>query len=169
MAKLIIVDDDKYFISSLLKLIDWETVGISSIFTAANIMNAKQIIAQKKVNVLLCDIEMTNENGFDLVDWLSNNYPYCKVILLTGYADFKYANKAIKYGCIDYILKPVKPAELEKAIDKALNKISSDTKISSLSIINEFRNNYGEITLNKFFTDIISGVRKSLISKKRQS
>jgi two-component system response regulator YesN len=121
-VNILLVDDDSYVLEALSKTMDWGTMGIDNVYTAQSVNKARKIIEDVPIQILLCDIEMPKENGFELLKWIRSKQYIIKDILLTSYAEFKYASEAIKYGCYAYALKPVDYEELEKLIIGAVKE-----------------------------------------------
>ncbi len=118
MHSIILVDDEYYFRSSLRKNFDWEGTGFEVVGDANNGNKAYELIKEKDPRVALLDINMPGINGIDLLERLSREGVKCKCIFLTGYDDFEYAQKAVKFGAYDYLLKPVEFEELETSLKR---------------------------------------------------
>lgn len=112
----LLVDDDRFVIASLMKGIHWEELGFDGVFTAQNITDAKTIIKQNSIDFLLSDIDMPNGNGLDLLAWIRDHHNEMPVIFLTNYADFYYAQKAISLKSFHYFLKPIEFDKLTSII-----------------------------------------------------
>lgn len=110
----LLVDDDRFVIASLIKGIHWKELGFDQVFSAYNIMEARTIIEQNNIDLLLSDIDMPNGSGLDLLSWIRENKNEMQAIFLTNYADFYYAQKAISLKSFHYFLKPI---ELDKLTD----------------------------------------------------
>lgn len=93
-------------------------------------------IQRKRPDLIFLDVEMPKLNGFELLDVLGNDYNF-KVIFVTAYN--KYAINAFEYYAIDYLLKPVDPTRLAKAMDKVKNNVRNITKsdLKEISVIVE--------------------------------
>jgi two-component system, response regulator YesN len=130
-VNILLVDDDSYVLETLRKSLDWTTIGIENVYTAQSVNKARKIIGDVPIHVLVCDIEMPKENGFELLKWIKEKQYIIQEILLTSYAEFKYASEAIKYGCYAYALKPVDYEELEKMIIGAISEAKK-----ALSLVN---------------------------------
>lgn len=120
---ILIVDDEKMEIEIIQKLIDRNRFAYSAIYTAQSVKKAKKICNMYPISIIICDIEMPQENGHDLVRWIRNNQMEIEVIYLTGHAEFSYATTALRLGAVDYLLKPVDQEDLMKALEKASHKI----------------------------------------------
>ncbi|WP_310602148.1 response regulator transcription factor [Anaerosporobacter sp.] len=112
----LLVDDDRFVLASLMKGIHWEDLGFNGVFTAQNITDAKSIIENNPIDFLLSDIDMPNGNGLDLLTWIRDKHDEMPVIFLTNYADFYYAQKAIHLKTFHYFLKPIKFDKLTNII-----------------------------------------------------
>lgn len=117
---LLLVDDDAYVTEAIKASLDWDKLGVKEVYTACSVSQAKKIIEDVKIHILICDIEMPKENGFVLISWIKDKKFLMKYILLTSYAEFEYANQAIKLNSFAYTLKPIDYAELEKIIEQAV-------------------------------------------------
>lgn len=118
----LLVDDDYFVVMALEKKIDWGALGIDAIFTAYNIAQAKEILRNHAVQILICDIEMPQGSGLELLAWVREESHSVQTIFLTNYADFNYAQKAIELQSFDYFLKPIEFDKLTLIIQKAVAK-----------------------------------------------
>ena len=116
MIKILIVDDHPLVRQGLMSLLTLED-DLSLIGEAANNSEAFQIIMEKKPDVVLVDLRLGKESGFDLIDKVSakDDYP-CKFIVLTSSAHLADFQKAQKMGANGYILKEALPEEMLHAI-----------------------------------------------------
>lgn len=128
---ILLVDDDSYVLEALRKTLDWEALGIENVYSAQSVNKARKIIEDIPIQILICDIEMPKENGFELLKWIREKQYIIKEILLTSYAEFKYANEAIKFGCYAYALKPIDYGQLEEMI---LGAVKEEKR--ALSLVN---------------------------------
>jgi two-component system response regulator YesN len=156
MWNLLIVDDENYMVEDIKASVDWARLGISNIFTAFNMRQAKEIFKTKVINIMLSDIEMPQGSGLELLTWVRENYPKTQSIFLTCHADFSYAKEAVRLGSFDYILKPIPYEELEASISKVINKISQDSKLEEYSRFGQFWFKHQPILIERFWMDIIS-------------
>ena len=116
---ILLVDDDRFVITSLIKNIDWKELSFDKVFTAYNITDAKNIITHNNVDLLISDIDMPNGNGLELLTWIRQNHDDMPAIFLTNYADFDYARKALSLKTFHYFLKPIEFDKLTSIIKDA--------------------------------------------------
>lgn len=120
---ILIVDDDKYILEGIFLGVQWDSLPINKIHTARNAADARRILAQEQIHILLCDIEMPQENGLDLLAWLRAQGSDIQAIFLTSYAEFNYAQRALELGSFEYFLKPVAYDKLTRLIGDAAKKV----------------------------------------------
>lgn len=125
---LLIVDDEAVIISILKEYINWDTLGIQQVFFAYNAMEARDAVAEQKIDIIICDIEMPRESGLHFLSWVRENYPGIVKIILTGYPDFKYAQGAIDIGVFKFLLKPVSFEELSETVKFVVNRLKEEKK-----------------------------------------
>lgn len=123
----LLVDDDRFVIASLMKGIHWDELGFQNVFTAYNITDAKSIINENRIDLMLSDIDMPNGSGLDLLAWIRENQSKLTVIFLTNYADFYYAQKAISLRSFHYFLKPVEFHKLTAIIKDAVSQLTKQS------------------------------------------
>ena len=127
----LIVDDDRFVVSALETRIDWPSLSINKVWTASNIRQAQAILEQQPVHVLICDIEMPQGSGLELLAWIRETGRDIPTIFLTNYALFHYAQKAIELQSLDYFLKPISYEKfipvLQKAIDQAASLLADSS------------------------------------------
>jgi len=121
MSSILIVDDEAIVIHNLHDNMNWNGVGISNVFTALNLMQAKEIFRSNSIDILICDIEMPEGSGIELMTWVNRYYPNTVTIFLTCHEDFAYAKEAVRLGVFDYLLKPISLEDLEFTIRKMLD------------------------------------------------
>ena len=126
---LLLVDDEVITINTLKIVIPWQDLGIDEIFTACNLIEAKEILQTQSIQIVITDIEMPNGSGLDLVSWMQTNTPDIVKLLLTCHSKFDYASFALKNGVLDYILKPIDLEEIQNAIRRAVDKFEETSYI----------------------------------------
>ena len=122
MYQALMVDDEVIALEAMKQGVAWEKLGITRTFQATNIARAKQLLNEQLIDVVICDIEMPNGSGIDLVQWLTEYGKDSICIFLPFHSEFAYAKSAIELRVLDYLLKPVDYQELEQVIAKAIQK-----------------------------------------------
>ena len=135
--KILIVDDQPDVVKGILSGVNWERVGVDAAFGAHSGEEAKQVLQEEHIDILLCDIEMPGENGLEFFSWVRERYQDVKCIFLTAHADFTYAQKALKLEAADYLLQPASYAGVESSILRVSERIREEQLV--LSLIHIFR------------------------------
>lgn len=139
--RIVIIDDQKRVCSTIKNLVKIHYPQAEVIGEAYNAPSAIELIKTEKPDVVLLDIKMPKEDGFDLLKKLK---PLTfKLIFITAYEE--YAVKAFKFAALDYLMKPVDPTQLIDALHKAQRQIQLDDLNTK---VNHFINNMGEINLD---------------------
>ena len=125
---ILMVDDDRILVEKLEETVDWKRIGISMVFTANNIRQAQKILEEFPIQILLCDIDMPQGSGLELLEWLRNQEIQTECIFLSSYANFAYAQKALQLASREYLLKPISNYELEQALEKVVLEITKNSR-----------------------------------------
>lgn len=120
--KLLIADDEMTIRKGLMSL-KWESIGVTEMAEAANGLEAKEILAQGGVDVMVSDIKMPGLTGLELAQYVKEYSLDTKVILLTGFSDFEFAQEAIRSQVCDYILKPLRPKDILETVARVITTI----------------------------------------------
>lgn len=108
------------------KHIDWEKEGIEFAGEASDGELAYPMIIEQKPDILLTDIKMPFMDGLELSELVKKELPDIKIIILSGYDEFAYAQKAVSLGVAEYLLKPISPAKLIESIRSVAEKIEEE-------------------------------------------
>lgn len=119
--KALIVDDEKHVREAIRLLVDWKAVGISEVHEARDGLEATELIGQLQPEIVFTDMMMPGMDGSTLLAWASRHHPDSKIIVISGHDDFQLVRNAVKFGGVDYILKPIDPEQLNGAIGKAID------------------------------------------------
>lgn len=155
--RVLLVDDLQAIVDSLKNGVHWETVGVEHLYTACSAKEAKLILMNFNVDVLLCDIEMPEENGLELVTWAKERFPELECIFLTAHAEFDYVKEALHIGSFDYILQPVKFDEVEAVLKRAGKKLQKKQRQEKLADITQRAIDQGSKVLEVMLSRITQG------------
>lgn len=123
LMKVMLVDDEPFILQGLSVIIDWEKEGYEIVKKASDGQEALDYLKENDVDLIITDIRMPQINGLELLETVRNEkLSEAYIIILSGYNDFKYAQTAIRYSCMDYILKPVQKEQLLENIRRIVQK-----------------------------------------------
>ena len=120
---ILIVDDDKLLVDKLEETVNWSKIGIDMVFTANNIRQAQKLLEEYPIEMLLCDIDMPQGNGLELLEWIRYKKLDIECAFLSSYANFAYAQMALKLSSREYLLKPISNTDLEISASSVLVEI----------------------------------------------
>lgn len=156
---LLIVDDEEIAIRGILRGISWDELQYANIYTATDVEEAQDILSTKQVHVVLSDIDMPNQNGLELLEWINEHHAHCVTLFLTGHADFKYAQQAVQLSGFNYLLKPIDHKILQEALQEAYEKAKEVSSLDSIiSTYNQFYQQWQferPILIERFWYDLI--------------
>ncbi len=118
-GSLLVVDDDKHILEAMADYL--RSLGHRT-ETASSCQDAMDRMAEFPFEVVLCDVNLGDRDGFQLLEWANEHCPDTSVILVTGYGTIESAVEAIRMGAFDYLTKPVIDDELHFAVQKALGQ-----------------------------------------------
>ncbi|NTV79076.1 MAG: response regulator, partial [Clostridiales bacterium] len=133
---ILIADDEELIRKGLIARLDYLGYQFDSLLEADDGLMAIELLEKHKIDVMITDIRMINMDGLKLIHETKEKYPWIQFVILSGYAEFSYAEEAIKLGVTSYLLKPVSNDELKKAMDRILEyleKVQSENSIISQS------------------------------------
>ncbi|NGM83447.1 response regulator [Paenibacillus sp. 7124] len=125
MYKVLITDDEWLIREGLKQTIDWQALECEIVAEASNGEQSLQAVKEHKPDILLTDIRMPSMDGMQLAEEAQRIHPKLRIIFLTGFDDFTYAQQAVKLKAADYILKPTNPDELVEVFEKVCGDIKA--------------------------------------------
>ena len=120
----VVADDETELREAVCQMIRWEDIGFRLVGSAGNGLDALQLVEQLQPDLLLSDIRMPFISGLELARQVRELRPMTHIAFLSGYDDFEYAQKAIDYNVVSYLLKPIGMADLTQALVEIREKIS---------------------------------------------
>jgi len=148
--KLLIADDDRQIREGIKDGIDWFAIGIAEVVTASNGLEALDIFAELLPEIVVTDVRMPGMDGLELLKRVKEIRPATKVVILSGYNDFKYLKKAVQLDAVDYEMKPVRAINLIQLIKKIKEDIIRE-KVSE-ETFNKYRESYKDHFLDQLFS-----------------
>ncbi len=126
--RLILVDDEENLRRGIINRIDWEKHGFTVVGEAENGCNGLELAEQTRPDVIISDIKMPFMDGLEMSRQILRAQPNVKIILLSGFDDFEYAQEAMALGISEYILKPISADEFEAVLDKLHARITDEVQ-----------------------------------------
>lgn len=116
MYTVVVADDEEELRRAIIRRIDWEGIGFQVVGEAENGIDALELVEKLEPDLLLTDIRMPFVTGIELARQVREIRPATHIAFLSGFDDFSYAQQAIQYNIISYLLKPISMAELTKEL-----------------------------------------------------
>lgn len=126
MYKLLIADDDEIICRGLGSCIDWSKYGIEVIGMVYDGEMALKKVREKKPDLVIVDINMPFMNGIEFSSVVREEFPWIKIILLTAYKEFEYAQKAVQMQVFGYVTKPFENHEVLDIVKKAVKSLEEE-------------------------------------------
>lgn len=128
MYKAIIVDDEAVVRRGLRNTIDWTEHGFELVGDYTNGREALEAVEELRPDLIVSDISMPMMDGLELAASVTSQYPYMKIVILTGYDEFEYAQQALRLKVTDFILKPITAQEMRQLLDKIRCEMDEEEK-----------------------------------------
>ncbi|WP_164820193.1 response regulator, partial [Paenibacillus pasadenensis] len=128
MFKLLIVDDEPAIREGLQTLVDWERHGFRVAGLGVDGEDGLRLFRELEPDLVVVDIRMPKRSGLELVEEIRRSDRACRVLVLSGHADFAYAQQAIRLGIEGYLLKPVDEEELEAYAERISQSLREERR-----------------------------------------
>ncbi|KQO08457.1 response regulator [Paenibacillus sp. Leaf72] len=124
--RLLLVDDEASVVDSLADTLPWEQIGIGAVFKAYSGIEALEILNTNTIDILITDIRMPGISGLELLQQVRRSWKRIKCILLSGHAEFAYAQQAIAHETYDYLLKPISDEHILEKVSGAVQALKKE-------------------------------------------
>ena len=158
MLKVFLVEDESIVREGLKNNIPWQEYGYQFMGEASDGEMALPMIRKIRPDVLITDIKMPFMDGLALSQIVTQEIPDIKIIIISGYDEFEYAQRAIRVGVEQYLLKPVTRGALRKVLLEIREKI--ETEQEQKSYLDTFQNEmkeYEEYSRRNFLEKVFGG------------
>jgi two-component system response regulator YesN len=162
MFHLLLVDDEASVVDSLADTLPWQEIGITTVFKAYSGYEALEILKTNSIDIMITDIRMPGISGIELLEQVRRNWKKTKSILLSGYAEFSYAQQAIQHKIVDYLLKPVSDEDVLRKVESVVNLLRSEREENQIyhRAVKAFREHLPKIR-GELLGDLLQGMRFS--------
>lgn len=128
--KIVIVDDESSAREIVRRALERDTSSVYEIREADSVKRAVELIRNERPDLLLLDIQLREETGFEVLN--QTGPPYIPTIFITAYNEF--ALKAFQFSALNYLLKPVEGSELIGAVKSAQQKIEKEKLADQMQV-----------------------------------
>lgn len=128
--RILFADDEPVILRGLRRLLPWSDLGFEIIGEAYDGDELKEMLETGNPDVVISDINMPGLTGIDIIREINESGRHIKVVFISAYQEFSYAQDAVKYGAIDYLLKPVDKDRLEAVMRKVVRLIGEQSERS---------------------------------------
>ena len=158
MYSVFLVEDEIVIRDGLKASFPWEQYGFTYVGDAADGEVALPLIRQTKPDVLITDIRMPFMDGISLSKMIKKELPSTRIIIISGFDDFSYAQEAISIGVDNYLLKPITKDKLGEVMADAKNKLDKENERDNY--LEQFKaesQEYEQFSRVRFFNQLVSG------------
>jgi two-component system, response regulator YesN len=158
MLKVVIADDERKVRNAIIKLGDWEGIGLKIVGEVQDGDMLCEIIASEMPDIVITDMKMPGICGSELIKKLSDEYKNIKIIIVSGFDDFQYTKQAISSKVLDYILKPVDGENLNSALRNAVSEFQVEkNKSMENQYLKTMVNEMLPVLKGRFFNKFVNG------------
>ncbi len=154
MFNVYLLDDEPWQVKSLLQGVKWEEHDSKVIGTNTNSVKAFEEILTKKPDIVFTDVKMPVLDGLKLIENLIEEKFQGVFVVISGHAEYEYAQKAISFDVVDYCLKPFEEEQLTRALEKA------KTTFNNRKVLDELKIKQEVIYENQVFNDIMTYINE---------
>ena len=158
MLRVFLAEDETIIRETLRDTMPWAQCGYTFVGEAGDGEMALPLIQQTKPDVLITDIRMPFMDGLALSKLVLQEFPQMKVIILSGYDDFEYAQTAIGLGVERYLLKPITKSTLMTVLQEVREKIQGErAQQNYLAQFRQEAQDYEQYARRRFLERIVAG------------
>lgn len=139
MFSVLIVEDNTMIRKQVCEML--YNLGVIQVSEASTAQEAKIVLSKQIPNIVFCDINLPDSNGFNLAEQLILQYPSVGVVFITGYKEF--AHKAFEIEAIDYLIKPFSQERFRECIKKVYTFLNANEKENKYNIFLAVKVNKG--------------------------
>ncbi|MGG4488288.1 response regulator transcription factor [Metabacillus idriensis] len=160
MWKVVIVDDDRHVLAGMRKAIPWETIGAVCVGEGTDGASGYDAVMKTCPDIVMTDIYMPVMTGLEMLHKLRERNFNGKAIILSGYADFEYARKALQLNVHDYLSKPVTIQTITEVLQKVISQIEKDSLAEKQQReANDKLENYQSMLKNSWLKSVVIGLQ----------
>ncbi|WP_040197940.1 response regulator [Candidatus Soleaferrea massiliensis] len=157
MYSVVLVDDQEEVRERIKKTVNWEEVQFQVTGEAANGLDALEVIEKTDPDAVIMDISMPFMNGLELAKLVGEKFPTTKSVILTGFDEFEFAQKAIRYGVADYLLKPLSAEDITALFEKLKGMLDQErARMEDIESLEKYYKESFPVLKAQFLSSVIS-------------
>lgn len=161
--KLLIVDDERWIRMGLKVKIKNLGYYFSEVYEAKNGVEGLALIQEHQPEIVITDVRMPKKNGLDVIEEGKQIAPKTKFIIISGYAEFEYAEKAINMGAKGYLLKPIEEENLRDTMKRVIDEIEKEQQVKRAELkVVRFEKDQAFVAKEKQLNDYLTGDSETL-------
>ncbi|MCD1259489.1 response regulator [Paenibacillus athensensis] len=157
MYNILVVDDEPMICKGIAAILLGSNLQISEVFIAHNGFEALDFLRLEQIDLVFTDIQMEKMNGIELIESIYLENPSLPIVILSAHGEFEYAQKAIRFGAKEYLVKPVMPDRLVGVARNLL--VEKKTKSETLEHFTEQKKqaDYATLNQNDILNELVTG------------
>lgn len=158
MTGLLLVEDEAAIKSKLMQNVAWSDYGFEPVLGASNGLEALEVLERHPIKIMVTDIQMPKMNGIELLKEVKKRGYRLKIIVISGFAEFEYAQESIKLNVSDYLLKPFASRRLLEAVLRLKNELDKEEEEESEKedLREQLKKNKTDL-VDKLLLDLLNG------------
>lgn len=129
MYTVLVVDDEEVVHLGIKEFLERSELNIGQVLTAGNGYEALDYLRMGNIDLVITDIHMNGMNGIELIESMQVEKPETPVIVISAYDEFQYAQRCVRLGARDYLVKPVHLPQLVAVVERALSEQNERYKL----------------------------------------
>jgi Response regulator containing CheY-like receiver domain and AraC-type DNA-binding domain len=154
---LLLVEDEEAIKQKLMNNVPWSDYGFDPVLGASNGLEALTILEQNSIDIMVTDVQMPKMNGIELIKEIKKRNYQLKIVVISGFAEFEYAQESIKLNVSDYLLKPFASRKLLELVLRLKEQLELErAERSELQDLRESLHKNLEALREKFFMNLLN-------------
>ena len=137
MYTVTLIDDEYWALKGIANSFAWEQHGFRVVNQFTNPLEALEKLTEEATDVVITDVCMDALNGLEVISTLRSEKRIREFIVVSGYDRFDYAQKSLRLGVFDYLLKPIKRADMEQMMEKLFIQLESGRDVAAEAPLSE--------------------------------
>ncbi|WP_059054151.1 response regulator transcription factor [Paenibacillus senegalimassiliensis] len=160
--RVLLADDEPVILRGLKKLISWDELGLHIVGEAQDGYELRQLIPECSPDLIISDISMPGLSGIDIIKELHEQGRPIKVIFISAYQEFAYAQQAVQYGALDYLVKPVSKPHLESVLRRAVDMIREENEEErTKERLDHYERKHRTVTISEYLDSLMDGDQRA--------